>query len=364
MRSGGFGRISLRPFAFSAAVLLLVASCGGATAPGAATSTPAAASAAASTAAPSEAPVVIQMGVVSNILNAPYYVGLDTGIYLKHGIDLKITTVAAGTDGIRGLQAGQYQLTSNAWVSIAAGFSQGVPFKVLAMSMGGPVANYDDHITLLVGPDSKATKPAEIKGATVAVGLGTGPETWLRTTLKNVGLDADKDIKMVNVTQPNIQSALQSRAATVGVPIEPYSSQIVAQIPGSRIIGRGGGIVDSRVMLTVLDPWLQQNQKTVEKIVAAHLETSQYIRQHPDEAAAATSRYLSGLDPKILAAAMKVMAFDPRWSPKIQQGFDETTAQLLRDGAIKTAPKSSDILVLDRLTTLEKTYPQYFTDLK
>ena len=47
-----------------------------------------------------------------------------------------------------------------------------------------------------------------------------------------------------------------------GVPIEPYSSQILAQIPGTRVIGRGGGIVDSRVILVALDPWIRHGSDT------------------------------------------------------------------------------------------------------
>lgn len=314
--------------------------------------------------APSGPPAVVSIGVVSNVLNAPFYVGVDKGIYLKNGIDLKVTTVAAGTDAIKGMQGGTYQLSSTSWATILPAVAQGVPFKLITPTVGGPVANFDKHITLMIRPGVAVDKVADLKGKTIAVALGTAPETWLRTTLKSAGLDPDKDVKLVNVAVPNELSVLQSGGADAGMPIEPYSSLILKTLAGSKVLIRGGGLVDGRVNVIAMAPWLDQNPKIADRIVAAHLEASQYIRQNPDESAAITARYLTGLDLSVVASGMKFIDFDPRWSDQILQGFENTTKELVANGTIKTALKASDILVLDRLTNMQKTYPQFFSDLK
>lgn len=362
------GRAGLRRIFGVLGVLLLSIACGAAgpaatPAPTAAAS--AAPTAAAPTAAATEAPTTLTVALASNVLNAPFFLGVEKGFYLKRGIDLKLNIVASGADSVKGLQGGSFQFISTSWTTFIPAVAQGTPMKLFGSVVGGPdKANYDDFMTLMLAPGNTAQTIADLKGKTIAVAFGTAPETWLRTQLKRAGLDADKDVKLVNVSVPNEMSVLQSKGVDAGMPIEPYSSLILKQVPGARVLIRGGGIVDGRVNFVTTAAWYQANPKLVGRVLEAHLETSQWLRTHPEDGAAATARYLSGLDADVLASSLKQFNFDPRWSDKVQAGYEAGTQQLLTNGTIKVGPKATDILALDVLNNLEKTYPQYFTDLK
>jgi hypothetical protein len=55
-------------------------------------------------------------------------------------------------------------------------------------------------------------------------------------------------------------------------------------------------------------------------------------------------------------------SYDARWSTLTEQGFAESTQQLVAQGVIKSAPPISS-MVLKTATSVASRYPQYFTDL-
>src|SRR5260221_13161053 len=94
----------------AAAAALTLALIAGACAP--ASSSPAdptltAAAAGAPAPLPSGPPGTVTIGVASSINYAPLWVGVEKGIYLSHGLDLKIKTVTAAQGGITGLQSAE-----------------------------------------------------------------------------------------------------------------------------------------------------------------------------------------------------------------------------------------------------------------
>ncbi|MDE3100700.1 MAG: ABC transporter substrate-binding protein [Chloroflexota bacterium] len=310
------------------------------------------------------APVTVTMGLANNALFAPIFTGLQKGIFAKHGIDLKLSMVSAGTDNIRGLQGGQWQFSGTSWATFLPAATQGVQFRLFGLITGTPeVGNYDNQVALVVGPGFKGNTVADLKGAKIAVAVGTAPETWLRLVLRNAGLDPDKDVKLINVAVPNQLSTLQNKGADAAVPAEPYGTLMLEKVPGSKVLTRGGGLTDVRVNYVGMSSWVQQNAATAQKVMAASFEASQYVRLHPDEAAVATSHYINGIDLPTLTAAIKLLSFDPEWSDKVLASFEQSSRDMVANGSIKVAPKTTDFLDLD-LLKLSSKYPQYFSDLK
>lgn len=342
---------------------LLTGACApGATAPAATAASPAPSSSAAAT--PSAAPVALSIGVALNIVNTPLFIGLEKGIYLKHGIDPKIVTSPAGAAAMQALVAGQYNVMSTAWAVVAPAVTQGTRLKVFALISGGPEANYDNQLALLVRPGLTATNISQLKGKKIASVFGSTPEIWIRTRLKQAGLNPDTDVQLINVAYANMLSVLQTGAADAAVPVEPYGELIKATLPGSTIMVRGGGIVDGHQLYVATPQWIAQNSQLVEQLIAANFESQQYTRQHPEEAAIAASHYLSGLDQAVLVAAVKDIAYDPRWSNKVADGFARTSQQLMDAGLTKSLPDVSVTLASELLNGAQAKNGQYVTDLK
>jgi hypothetical protein len=179
----------------------------------------------------------------------------------------------------------------------------------------------------------------------------------------DMGWGVGTEVTYVNVTAPNMLAALQTGSVDIGSTTEPYVSLILDKLPGSTEVTRGGGVSEARIGLVALDSWLKANAALADRPLAGFYEASQFTRQNPDKAAAACATFLPDLEPKVLAASLKRLDFDPRWAPAVQQSFDNATQILVDNKTIPTKPSTPDLVALDLLSNQTK-YQQYFSDLK
>ena len=305
-------------------------------------------------------PVTIHAELAPGVIYAPLYVGAEQGIFLKHGIDLKIDVVSTASQGIQALQAKKAQVAATAWPSMVTAVVAGVPLKAFAVVTGKPdIPNYDENLALVVRPGVTATTEAGLKGMKVATQFGGGSETWCRASLRGAGLDPDKDVTLVNAKQENFLSVLESGGADAICAVEPYPSLVVAKLPGSRILVRGGSVSESRILLDSLSSWLASNAVVAEHVLAGLLDSQQYMQTHFDQAVTATSHYLSGIDPEVVASSMKPIDFDGAWSDTLKTSFEDSSQILVDNGTIKTKPNTDDLLDQPLLNLIATKYSQY-----
>jgi ABC-type nitrate/sulfonate/bicarbonate transport system substrate-binding protein len=346
-----------------AALATILAACGTSATPSTATPSDGASTTAPATAG--AAPDVVSIALNTVVPHAAYFVGIETGIYLKHGIDLKAKVFETAADGIKALQAGETQAMANTWSAIAPAVSAGVPLRVFSLGWGNPdSAKYDGYLMLTAREGAGITDVAGLRGKTVAVSFGGGVDLWVRTQMRNAGIDPETDATMVNMRFANIPAALQTSQIDAGATSEPYGSLALATVPGSSLVVRGGGLVDLRGLLVGMDDWIAENPDIVDRLIAANLESLQYVREHPAESAEIASHFISGVDVDVLAESVQVVDYDPRWSDVIRQGLEESSAEYLESGSITTPIDVNEVLLTDLLVNAEETYPEFFDDLQ
>jgi NitT/TauT family transport system substrate-binding protein len=307
-------------------------------------------------------PVTIHVDLAPSVIYAPLYLGAEQGIFLKHGIDLKVDVVSTATQALQALQSNKAQVAATAWPSMVTAVVAGVPLKAFAIVDGKPdIPNYDQNLAIAVRPGVTATTEAGLKGLKVATQFGGGSETWCRASLRAAGLNADKDVTLVNSTAANFLSVLQSGGADAICAVEPYPSLVQAKLPGSRVLVRGGSVSESRILLDSLSSWLDKNPVVAEDILAGLLESQQYMQTHFDQAVTATSHYLPNIDATVLADSMKPIAFDGAWSDNIKTSFDDSTKVLLANGTVKQSVTTDDLLDTQLLNLIGTKYAQYLT---
>ena len=308
----------------------------------------------------SDDPVTIHAALAGSAMYAPLYVGAEQGIFLKHGIDLKIDVVSTASQAIQALQANKAQVAATAWPSMVTAVVAGVPLKAFAVVTGKPdVANWDDDLALVVRPGVTVTTEAGLKGMKVATQFGGGSETWCRASLRAAGLDPDKDVTLVNAKSTDFLALLESGGADAACAVEPYPSLVVAKLPGSRILVRGGSVSESRILLDSLSSWLASNAVVAEHVLAGLLDSQQYMQTHFDQAVTATGHYLSGIAPDVLTAALKPIDFDGAWSDTLKTSFEDSSQILVDNGTIKTKPNTDDLLDQPLLNLIATKYSQY-----
>lgn len=120
----------------------------------------------------------------------PIWLARDTGIFSKHGLDVEIIFMRGGALITMGILSGELQLSGVGAESVVAAKLEGGDAVLLACPL-------DTDLVYLIGrPDIKT--PEQLKGKSTAVTrLGSSIHFYLRSALKYLGMDADKEMTIL-----------------------------------------------------------------------------------------------------------------------------------------------------------------------
>ena len=107
----------------------------------------------------------------------PADVGVDTGIFKKHGIDLEISSFSGDAKEMQALTAGSLDIALGGGPALAT-IVKGVPMKAVAAE-----ANAPNTILLVVLKDGPIQSVGDLKGRTVSVSTAGSLTYWLTQQL-------------------------------------------------------------------------------------------------------------------------------------------------------------------------------------
>jgi ABC-type nitrate/sulfonate/bicarbonate transport system substrate-binding protein len=271
-----------------------------------------------------------------NLNGSPIMVGLENGIFVKYGLDAKISTVDAAAAQIKAVQVGDADLASAAIGSFIASREQDVPVRGYGILLGDSrLLNPDPMLSIVASAGSGIASPADLRGKTVGAQAGTTLETYLRKVLAAYGIPLDA-IQLVNVNQVNTAQALVQGVDAVAT-VEPYGELTLASVPGCQVILRGGGYVAQRVVIVAHHDVARRHGGDVfERALTGVFESMRYARLHLDETADITTRWLGGnLDPEILRKGIHQYVYDPRISPMVEASWESETKTLIEQKKLR-----------------------------
>jgi len=165
----------------------------------------------------------VNVGIVNLALFAPLYVADAKGYFKDEGIKLNLQTVSSGQDAIPLASSGKLD-------AVVAGFSagmfnainEGLDVKVVG-SMAVAAGDPDNSGTHLVG-SSKITDVKDLKGKQVGAAGGPGGAGAFLTALalQQDGLSL-KDVKIVNLANPDMPTALKNGGIDAALLSAPFS---------------------------------------------------------------------------------------------------------------------------------------------
>jgi len=173
----------------------------------------------------------VKVAYVPIIHFAPLYVAKERGFFEKLGLNVELERVKSGTEAIAFLTSGQLDVGAIA-VSASAwnAFNKGMDLRVVAPA--GLKRLKDDPTMLLVRTDlyesGEVTKPADLKGRTVAMagGPGGGGEYLVSKALEGSGITVH-DVNMVKVGNADMPAAFENKAIDAGLLGAPYAEQVL-----------------------------------------------------------------------------------------------------------------------------------------
>ena len=146
----------------------------------------------------------LRYAVSSATTQLPIWAAKEGGLFSKHGLDVEVILMRGGPLNTLALVSGQMQLSSSGAESVVAARAEGADLVLLACPID------IDPVYLIARPEIKST--VELKNQTTAVTrLGSTTHFYLRLALRQVGIDADKEMRILQLgTGADLAVALET----------------------------------------------------------------------------------------------------------------------------------------------------------
>jgi NitT/TauT family transport system substrate-binding protein len=205
--------------------------------------------------------------------------------------------------------------------AVAAGYADmsyaGLTASVLLRARGKKVvvvASADQKGRALVSNNSIQTI-AQLKGKTIGVTFGSIEQMTLIALLRKNGLDANTDVKIINVPTTDLPVALQGGQIDAFMAFEPWSTFALKKF-GAHLLAYPYdtelGAIDGGIQAE--EGFVHDHPDLVRKVIAAQIEAVKYYQQHPDDIVQAGVKNFN-IDADIMKAALNnvelTYALDP-----------------------------------------------------
>ncbi len=136
--------------------------------------------------------------------HAPFYYGVQEGIFAKHGIDLTIDAGQGSTKTVQAIGSGQADFGWADTPAVLSNIDKGVKVKSAGVFLQTTPS------AVQVFADSGIENPKDLVGRTIAVSAGDAPTTTFPIYLEKVGVPGDQ------VTQQSLDAAGKMAAMLSG----------------------------------------------------------------------------------------------------------------------------------------------------
>jgi ABC-type nitrate/sulfonate/bicarbonate transport system substrate-binding protein len=318
------------------------------------------------TAGPAEAqaPAPLGAAVGGNMNHVPSFVGVEKGIFLKHGIDMKLKVLNTGQEMSKALQAGEVEVIGSAFSNFPVAVERGMAARGVVGLMGDRTSRYSDEpVSIWTRKPTGITKVEDLAGRKLGTPVGGTADEYLGVVLKKKNVPREK-LSVLNVPPGNLVSALQGGGVDAVAAWEPFGSLVQARVPDAVLVARGGGNIGYYINMAVRNEIIEQKPDLVERYVIAMAEATQYTRQHLDEAAEIATRWVPGLDVAVGRQAIRHMTFDSRITPHTIAAWEENVRVLIEQKKLKTALPWRQGVEPRFIDKAMKEHPKLFSDLK
>src|SRR5687767_4796603 len=156
-----------------------------------------------------QSPAVLNAAVGSNMNHVPSFVGVEKGIFLKHGVDVKLKLLNTGQEMSKALQAGEVEIIGAAFSNFPVAVERGMTARGVVGLTGDRSAMYSDEpVAIIARKGAGIAKIEDLVGKKVGTPVGGTADEYLGVVLKKKGIARDK-VQVLNVPPGNLVSALQ-----------------------------------------------------------------------------------------------------------------------------------------------------------
>ncbi len=226
--------------------------------------------------------------------NVIAWVGKETGIFAKNGLDVQLIYFAGGTVAVMAMASGETPISQTAGPGVVNAVLNGFD----AVMIAGGVVTLD--YWLLSRPEIKT--PEQLKGGAVAISrFGSASDFIVRYALQRIGLTPIKDVAILQIgALPDRLAAMESKRvqATVLAPPAMYVAQkrgfnIMADVAALGLAYQATGVATTR-------KFIREHPDVVRKYVKSQVEAVHRFKTDRETGIRILAKYLGIKEKDIL----------------------------------------------------------------
>jgi ABC-type nitrate/sulfonate/bicarbonate transport system substrate-binding protein len=244
----------------------------------------------------------INYGTTTSSAHLPVWVAKDAGLFSKAGLNVEPVQIRGGALITMAIISGSLQFSGAGAESVVAARIEGGDVALLAC----PVDS--DPVYLITRPEIKSA--AELKGkATAVTRLGSTTHFYLRAALRQVGLDPEKDMIILQLgTGSETVSAMESgRVAAAAltnryaIPLLQRGWPMLVDLSTTDMVYPSSCVASSRA-------FVRAEPKTVDDFLRAYVAGIQLIKKDQGFAEKSLARWLRETDPVVVKKTVEAYA--------------------------------------------------------
>jgi len=241
----------------------------------------------------------IHYGTSVSISHLPVWVAKDAGFFAKKGLNVEPVHIRGGALITMGIMSGQLQFSGAGAESVVAARIEGGDVVLLACPSDL------EPIYLITRPEIKSA--AELKGKSSAVTrLGSSTHFYLRAALRNVGLDSEKDITILQLgAGPEMATALESGRIAVAalnvryaIPFLRRNWPVLVDLTKTDLIYPSSCVTSSRA-------FVKSEPRVVEDFLGSYVAGIQLIKKDPSFAERSLVKWTRETDPYVVTKSIE-----------------------------------------------------------
>jgi sulfonate transport system substrate-binding protein len=311
--------------------------------------------------------VTVDAGYVSAVDQLGLPIALEIGAFEEQGLDVRLSQpFPTGVDSLNALQAGEVDFVQVGTPAIGAA-QRGLDLVLLGNYSGSASRRaVDDTMAVVARPGSGISGDdlATLRGKRIGVSIGSINHLYLIGLLQDLQIPVS-EVEVVNTAPPDMPVALQTSGIDAAIVWDPWPITIREQVEGAEQVVRGGGYIPYVGYLVAMREFVEQNPDVVERFLTARAAADRWMRDNPDEAAEAATRWLPGTELGVAQEAMQynVAQLDPRFSACNYVALDTVAQMLAEQGVTQPGFEVAERFVPGPITTVMAERPELFDDL-
>lgn len=280
----------------------------------------------------------------------------EKGFFKEEGLNIENKLMTGPDENASLVASGDAKICFGSMYNNISVAANGVKVKVVS-----PLVNADGTQSVVARKGLEINSPKDLEGKKIGMTNGAGVLIAIRNMCEATGVDINK-IQFVNLGVSDQLAALDRGDIDAMAAWEPWVGKAIDHggtllFSGtkSNLPGAQGDVhwIDFYMTLQVTQDFYDKNPETVEKLLRALNKATNYINEHPEDAAKIIAKRIN-IDEKECLRIMQENEYTMQYDQQFVDGANSMANFMLEMGNIKSVPKTDEYL---DSTLLKKVVP-------